>query len=75
MQGWGDAMFEMEYRTRSIEAELEQRQLARLAAAARSKDGMVSQSRRMAVRLGDLLAGLWCQLQSRSATEPDAAAC
>ena len=75
MQGLGDAMVEMEYRTESLEAELEQDRLAWLAAAARSRKGMVSQSRRMVVRLGDLLVGLGCRLQARFAAEPGAVAC
>ena len=75
MQGWGDAMVEMEYRTESFEAELEQDRLAMLAAAARSQDGIVSQSRRMVMRLGDLLVSLGCQLQARYASEPSSSAC
>jgi hypothetical protein len=65
MQGWGDALFEMDYRTKSIETELEQDRLARLAAASRRRDGMVPRSRRMVVRLGELLVGLGCLLQAR----------
>jgi hypothetical protein len=75
MQGLGDAMVEMDYRTKSIEAEIEQNRLAMLAAAARSRDGMVSQSRRMVMRLGDLLVSLGCRLQARYAAEPGVVAC
>ena len=75
MQGLSDAMVEMEYRTKSFEAELEHERLAMLAAAARSRGGIVSQSRRMVMRLGDLLVGLGCRLQSRYASEPAAVAC
>ena len=75
MQGLGDAMVELEHRTKSIETELEQDRLAMLATAARSRDGMVSQSRRMVMRLGDLLVSLGCRLQARFASEPAAAAC
>jgi hypothetical protein len=75
MQGLGDAMVEMEYRTKRFEAELEHDRLAYLAAAARSRDGIGSQSRRMVVRLGDLLVGLGCQLQARYAAEPGTVAC
>ena len=75
MQGLGDAMVEMEYRTQGFEAELEHDRLAVLAAAARSRDGVGSQSRRMVVRLGDLLVSLGCSLQTRYAAEPGAVAC
>ena len=75
MQGLGDAMVIMEYRTESIEAELEHDRLAQLAGASRSRDGMVSQSRRMVMWLGDLLAGLGCRLQARFAAEPGVVAC
>lgn len=75
MQDWGNTRSNMEYRTKIILAEVEQNRLAKLAASARSEDERGSGGRRMAMRLGDLVAGLWCQLQSRFATDPGATAC
>ena len=70
-----DAMREMKYRTSSFQFEAEQDRLARLAAAGRSKGERVSGARRLAVQLGDYVAGLRCLLQSRFTSEPSAAAC
>ena len=70
-----DAMHEMKYRTSSFQFEAEQDRMARLAAAGRSKGERVSGSWHMAVQVGDYVARLRCQLQSRFASEPGATAC
>jgi len=75
MQGWGDALYEMDYRTKSFEVEIEQDRLSRLAAAGSSRKGTLLGIRHMVVRLGELLVGLGCQLQTRYAAEPGGVAC
>ena len=75
MHDLSNALFEMEYRVKSIEAELEPDRLARLAAASRPRKERRLSVRRTVTGLGDLLAGMWCQLQSRLASEPEAMAC
>ena len=69
-----DAIYEVGDRTSSIRFEVEQARMARLAASSRSGD-RVSRARRMAVQLGDYVAGFRCLVQSRFATEPGATAC
>ena len=68
-------IYEMGYRTNSRLFEVEQDRLARLATAGRSKGSSLSGARRMAVQLGDYLAGLRCLLQSRFAANTGATAC
>ena len=75
MQGLGDAFFEMDYRTKRIEAELEKDRLAHLAATSRPRKERLLGIRRMAARLGDLLVGLGCSLQARFGSEPGSVAC
>ena len=70
-----DVLFEMELRKKSIEAELERARWARLAAAARSQDKRELGIWRMAIRLGDLLVGFRCQVQSLFAPNPSTTAC
>jgi len=70
-----DPIYEVGRRTSSIRFEVEQDRMARLAAAGRSKGQGVSGGRRLAVQLGDYVAGLRCLVQSRFATEPGATAC
>ena len=65
-----EAIFEVRDRTSSLQAEMEQERLARIAAASRSRE-RVSGARRMAVQFGDYVAGLRCMLQRRFASEPE----
>ena len=75
MHDLSNALFEMQYRVKSMEAEVEHHRLAKLAAASRPRKERMFGVRRMAVRLGDLVAGLRCRLESRWASEPAATPC
>jgi hypothetical protein len=75
MMGWGDALVEVDYNIRKIEAELEQDRMIQIAKHA--SVGLEKESRRRSLsgRLGGLMAGFWCWWERRLATEPGAAAC
>ena len=68
--------FEREAQNRDLQAEREQDRWAWwMAAAAAPHDAKESRIRRVAVQLGEFVAELRCQLESRFAPEPDAMAC
>jgi hypothetical protein len=75
MMGWGDALIEMEYNVRRLEAELQRDRLVHVAKGATSRLEKESLRRRLAWRAGDFMAGLWCWWQRRTVAEPGAAAC
>jgi hypothetical protein len=75
MLTYGGVLLEMEMRQKSLEAEARQERWARLAAAGRAHKVREPGIGRMAVRLGDFVAGLRCQLQNRFASDPAATAC
>ena len=60
---------------RGLPYESEGRQVARLAAAVRPPRAKESRIRRVAVWLGDFVAGLLCQLQNRFGSKPTAIPC
>jgi hypothetical protein len=66
---------ETQLRRRGLPCESEGRHVTRIAAAVRPRRAKESRIRRVAVRLGDIVAGLRCQVQSRFASEPAATAC
>ena len=68
-------LFEAKLRQQNLWSEAEQERLARQAAGARVSGQTADGIRRTAVRLGDIVAGLRCQLQSRFASDLEAAAC
>lgn len=75
MMGWGDALFELDYNVRRIEAEMEHDRLVQIALDAASKPEKESRGRRLARRMGSLIAGLWCRLGQGLTTGRGAAAC
>lgn len=68
-------LFEMKLRQQDLRSEAGQDGWARQAAGARVSGQTLDGIRRTAVRLGDIVAGLRCQLQSRFASDLEAAAC
>ena len=69
-------LYELETVRPNLQAVREQdRRAWWIAAASGSRDAKESRIRRVAVQLGDLLAGLRCQLESSLASEPAATAC
>ena len=70
MNSLADLHAEQQLRRRGCPYENERERMARIVAASRSRDAKESRIRGMAVRLGDFVAGLRCQLQSRFASEP-----
>ena len=69
-------LFEMENRRPDLHAVREQdRRAGWIAALSAPQDERESRIRRVAVQLGDFVAGLRCQLESRFATEQQAVAC
>jgi hypothetical protein len=75
MNTFADVVMEAELRQKSFRAEAEEQRWVRQAAEARAGEQPWDGLRRSAVRLGDIVAGLRCQLRSRFATELDPAAC
>jgi hypothetical protein len=75
MNTFADVVIEAELRQKSFRAEAEQERWARKAAEARVGTETWDGLRRSAIRLGDIVAGLRCQLRSRFATQLDPAAC
>jgi hypothetical protein len=80
MNGLADAhrvvLYELETVRPDLHAIREQdRRAWWIAAASASRDAKESRIRRVAVQLGDLLAGLRCQLEGRLASESAAPAC
>lgn len=75
MNTFADVVMEAELRQKSFRAEAEQQRWVRQAAEARVRGETWDGLRRSAVRLGDIVAGLRCQLRSRFATQLDPAAC
>jgi hypothetical protein len=75
MMGWGDALFELDYNVRKIEAELERDRLVQIALGAASRREKESRGRRLAWRMGDLMARLWCWRERRLSPDPGTAAC
>jgi hypothetical protein len=75
MMGWGDALFELDYNVRKIEAELQHDRLVQIALGTASRPEKESRGRRLARQMGDLMAGFWCWWERRLATEAGAAAC
>jgi hypothetical protein len=67
--------FEMQHHLMSIQAEVEQDRLAKLAAASPLRKERMLSVRRMAERLGDLLTGVRCRLESRLASGSAASPC
>jgi hypothetical protein len=66
---------ETRLRRRGLPYESEGRHVAGIAAAVWPRRAKESRIRRVAVRLGDIVVGLRCQVQSRFASEPAATAC
>lgn len=75
MNTFADVLFEMELRQENVRSEVEQVRWARRAGEARVRGQSLDGIRRAAVQLGDIVAGLRCQLRSRFAVGLDAAAC
>lgn len=68
--------FELEAQHRNLQTEREQDRWAWwMAAASEPRRARGAGIRQLAVSLGDYLAGLRCQLESRFASEPAATAC
>ena len=68
-------LFEAKLRQQNLWSEAEQERLARRAARARVSGHTVDGIRRTAVQLGDIVAGLRCQVQSRLGSNLEPAAC
>jgi len=75
MNTFADVVIEAELRQKNFRAEAEQQRLVRQALEARAGGQIRDGIRRSAVRLGDIVAGLQCQLRTRFATQLDPAAC
>jgi len=75
MNTFADVIMEAELRQKSFRAEAEQQRWVRQAMEARAGGQVRDELRRSAVRLGDIVAGLRCQLRSRFATQLDPVAC
>lgn len=76
MNDYAEMHFETQIRRRGLPYESEGRQVARIAASLRPRRAKKeSRIRGLAVRLGDLVAGLRCRLESRLASEPASTPC
>jgi hypothetical protein len=75
MYTFADVLYEMKLRQQDLRSEAEQERWARQAAGARVSGQTLDGIRRTAVRLGDIVAELRCQVQSRFDSNLDAAAC
>lgn len=75
MYNYSYLLFEAKLRQQNLWSEAEQERLARRAAGARVSGQMVDGIRRTAVRLGEIVAGLRCQVQSRFGSNLEPAAC
>jgi hypothetical protein len=75
MMGWGDALFEVDYKVRRLEAERQHDRLVQIALGAASRREKESLGRRLGRRMGGLMAGLWCRLGQRLTTRRGTAAC
>ena len=71
MIGWGDALLELDYSIRRLEAEMEHGRLVQIALGAALRPEKASRGRRLARRMGNLMVGLGCRLgQGLSAGPP-----
>ena len=76
MNHYAEIHFETRMRRIGLPYESEGRQVARMAASLRPRRAKKeSRIRRIAVRVGDLIAALRCKLESRLASEPTATPC
>jgi hypothetical protein len=73
--GWGDALIEIDYSARRLEAGLELDRLEPVAEAATSRPEKQPLGRRLAWKMGDAMAGLWCWWERHAVSERGAAAC
>jgi hypothetical protein len=75
MYTFADVLFEMELRQQNLRSEAEEERWARQAAGVRVSGQSLDGIRRTAVELGDIVAGLRCQLQSRFDSNLEVASC